>query len=114
MISRLEPAPRAGLSFGMPGCTHRVLLVAAIVLAAIGTSGCGDHDGIWPRYQLQKSLFRAQQSWARAELEQQSGQNADRTLLAQEIDAALAHFDRLRPELGASHTMLSSAIRWSL
>ncbi len=106
MISRPEPAQRAGLSFGVPGRNHRVLLVVAIALSILGSAGCGDSEGIWPRYQLQKSLFRAQQSWARAELEPQSGQSADRTLLAQAIDSALAHFDRLRPELGASDTMI--------
>jgi tetratricopeptide (TPR) repeat protein len=94
-----KPARRAGLSFSGRRSTHRLLpVVMSAALMALVLS-CGDSQGTWPRYQLEERFFTAQQSWAKAQLQAQSGQAIPRDSLKSEFEGALEGFEKLRPTL---------------
>jgi len=49
------------------------IAAAASALAVLALGGCGDHDNVWPRYQLERSLYGARQEMALSSLQSESG-----------------------------------------
>jgi len=79
--SNAKPAPSAGLSYPSGRSLEQLLRCACLAFLSL-VLACGDSQGTWPRYQLEKQFFKAQQSWSKAQLQVQSGQTIAKDDLA--------------------------------
>jgi tetratricopeptide (TPR) repeat protein len=71
----------------------------AVLLVSWPLGGCGDSQGRWSRYQVEKLFFSAHQAAERATLHAESGQATDRQALTRQFESALEEFAGLRPQL---------------
>lgn len=102
-----KPAQSAGLSF-QARARNRSLRGAVLLCVMAGglCAACGDSEGVYARYQLEKKFFRAQQVWSRAELQAESGQQPDTAIVLASHEAVLAEFSAARPALSAGDSTL--------
>lgn len=76
------------------------------LIALLLVSGCGDSQGVWPRYKLERAMYEARQQVALAGLQDQSGQIVNRAHMREAYDQVVSLFK----ELASDPDMRDSAI----